>query len=394
MNTKPARFLGQEMDEVLSDLLPDSSLGVKGEGETSELSPQTLRAALEATFAHNQRLKDYIVGLVNSMPLGALLLRSDGRILASNQQARSFMAESDWRTPKAKVQDLWGQLGWPTVPFAHWEWEEGWLTCWDCPLDTPASSAPLRMRFLDNQTSAQEGKRQDRLAAIGEMTGRLAHDIRNPLASIEWFATLLKRSDSITQESRQLIHYLGQSVQTLKGMMDNLLSFSHAYSFQPQSIALEPILAEMKFEMDHLTQKKDLTIQWKLDEGLGQVVVDETLFRQAVQNILLNAIQASNRGDNIFIRGFSESNAGSKKQEHSHSNGFVLYVQDHGCGMTQEEVTKAFHPFYSTRKGGTGLGLSIVKHIIQIHDGLIDLKSEKSQGTVVRLFFPQKRSEA
>lgn len=379
---------------MFPDLTADSSLGVRPEGQAPELPNQTLRAALEATFAHNQRLKDYITGLVNSIPVGALLLRSDGRILAANQQARSLMTGCEWKTSRVKVHDLWSQLGWPTVPFAHWEWEEGWLTCWDCPLDTPASPSPLRMRFLDHYTSGHHGKRQTQLAAIGEMTGRLAHDIRNPLASIEWFATLLKRSDSLTQESGQLIQYLVQSVQTLKGMMDNLLLFSHGFSFQPQSIVLEPILGEMKAEMNHLTQKKALTIRWELDEGLGQVVVDETLFRQALQNILLNAIQASDWGGTILIRGFCEWETDHEKHEYSETNGFVLCVQDHGCGMTQEEITQAFNPFYSTRKGGAGLGLSIVKQILQIHDGAIILQSDKGQGTVVRLFFPQKRSEA
>jgi signal transduction histidine kinase len=69
--------------------------------------------------------------------------------------------------------------------------------------------------------------------------------------------------------------------------------------------------------------------------------------------------------------------------------GIALRIRDHGCGMSKEELSNMFRPFYSKRKGGTGLGLSIVKQIVHIHHGLIDITSQEGKGTTVELFFPQ-----
>ncbi len=379
-----------------SDSILEAPLRSFSMQEPSELSNQTLRGALESLHDQNQRLKQHIVNVVHALPLGAMLLSGNGRIVTQNAQASSFMAGVDWSQPRKYVQEVWGQLGWPSVPFQEWEWEEGWLSCWECPIEVAPRAGALRLRFLKNtpfHTKGEEVIRQ-RWTAIGEMSGRLAHDIRNPLASIEWFATLLERADPRNADFKELIRYLLQAIQTMKRLMGNLLTFSHECSMYPHEVNLAKFMGELEKSVSHLLHKKNVSMNWYVAPNLQQIVVDETLFQRAIQNIMLNAIQASDSDGRIDIRAWREVIPEGAAHEEANVEGFVLSVQDYGCGMTSEEVDKVFHPFYTNRKGGTGLGLSIVKQVIQIHQGLITLTSEKGNGTVVRLFFPQKRSEA
>ncbi|MEE8126272.1 MAG: hypothetical protein V3T42_10695, partial [Nitrospirales bacterium] len=102
-----------------------------------EVSSRTLHLALEAKYAQNQRLHYQMIRLVKSLPVAALLLTQNSRIVASNQYAQSLMTNIDWTKPRNRADELWKILGWPPVPFTHWEWEEGHLSCWEHPLGIP-----------------------------------------------------------------------------------------------------------------------------------------------------------------------------------------------------------------------------------------------------------------
>jgi signal transduction histidine kinase len=307
-----------------------------------------------------------------------------------NQGAQSLLTGVDWKKAKWFVNEIWEGLGWPPVPFTHWEWEGGRLSCWDCPLGGPDQSSSLSIRYLKHEAGSHTGDpaRAHRLATIGEKTGRLAHDIRNPLASIEWFATLLGRDDHPAPERQELADHLIHAIRALDGLVSNLLIFSTPLQEQRQRVNLSALLDDVELLAMYHLRKKRLTIHRHRESALHEMMGNEQLLKQALLNLLLNAIHASQPEGHIEIHCRRKSQSGTSATA-TVVDGVILSIRDEGCGMSKEEVKKAFQPFYSKRKGGTGLGLPIVKDIVHLHQGIIEIISHKGKGTTVELFLPQ-----
>jgi len=234
-----------------------------------------------------------------------------------------------------------------------------------------------------------EEEHQRRLACLGENVGRLAHDIRNPLSSIEWFATLLGR-DSHSQEERQdLANHCIQAIRSLDHLVSNILVMSVPVHSQHEPVNLLKLLDEVELLAMYPLQKKRLTIHRRHDGKLSTIKGHESLLKQGLLNLLINAIHASEPDDSIEIYSGHTSRSLGEKREQRSEEGLVFCIRDHGCGMSEEVLSNMFRPFYSGRKGGTGLGLSIVKQIVHVHHGLIDITSHEGKGTAVELFFPQ-----
>jgi hypothetical protein len=355
------------------------------------ISNTTLKLAFEAKYAETQRLHHRLHRLVKSLPSPALLYNGKGRILAFNQEAQSLMTGVDWKKAKWHVHDLWDCLGWPPVPFTSWEWAEGRLTCWDCPLDDPDLPSGLSIRYLKHESVARkrESDHTHRLALLGEKTGRLAHDIRNPLASIEWFATLLGRDEQPAPERRELTHHLIHAIRSLDGLVSNLLIFSTPLQGQRQRVNLSALFDDVELLATYPLRKKRLTIHRHRESNLHEMTGNEQLLKQALLNLLLNAIHASMPDGHIWIHCRRQLKSGTGATVAAGADGVILSMRDEGCGMSDEERKKAFQPFYSNRKGGTGLGLPIVKDIVHVHQGMIDIISHLGKGTTVELFLPQ-----
>ena len=380
---------------------PMVSLRNKGDWESSwpsldaitepDISRKTLGMALEAKYAETQRLHHFLHRLVKSLPLPALLYNRKGRIVTFNHEAQSLITGIDWKKAKWYVTELWERLGWPLVPFTHWEWEGGRLSCWDCPLGGSDHPASLSIRYLKYEAVSRrdDPEHSHRLATIGEKAGRLAHDIRNPLASIEWFATLLGRADRPISERRDLADHLLHAIRSLDGLVSNLLVFSTPLQRQRQIVNLSALMNDVELLAMYPLRKKRLTIHRHREPNLHEMMGHEQLLKQALLNLLLNAIHASQPDGHIEIHCRRKSQSGTGATVAEGVDGVILSIRDEGCGMSGEELKRAFQPFYSKRKGGTGLGLPIVKDIVQVHQGLIDIISHQGKGTTVELFLPQ-----
>ncbi|GJL57219.1 MAG: hypothetical protein NPIRA03_00760 [Nitrospirales bacterium] len=355
------------------------------------ISSETLSLALEAKYAETQRLHQHLNRLVKSIPLPALLYSRKGRIVTSNHEAQVLMEGIDWKKRNWQVQDLWTRLGWPPAPFSDWKWKAGRLSCWDCPLGGLDQPSSLTVRYLKYGEDAHEEPAEQipRLAAIGEQVGRLAHDIRNPLASIEWFATLLGRDCQSGKERRDLADQLLQAIRSLDGLVSNLLTSSTPLKGNRKCVNLSRLLDDVELLATYPLRVKRLTIRRQREASLHEIIGHEQLLKQALLNLLLNAIQASPSDGHIEIQCRRTSLPASEGTASAGINGVALSIRDEGCGISEEELTRVFQPFYSKRRGGTGLGLPIVKDILQVHQGMIELESLPGKGTTVKLFFPQ-----
>jgi signal transduction histidine kinase len=243
-----------------------------------------------------------------------------------------------------------------------------------------SGSQPLRPR---------EEEHRQRLADLGEKVGRLAHDIRNPLTSIEWFATLLGRDHHSQEERQELADHCIQAVHSLDHLVSNILVASAPLNAGREAVCLLSLFDDVELLAMYPLRKKRLTIHRRREGQLSTIRGHESLLKQVLLNLLMNAIHASEPDSPIEIHGRNESRLVSEHGNQNLEQGIALRIRDHGCGMSREELSNMFRPFYSKRKGGTGLGLSIVKQIVHLHHGLIDITSQQGKGTTVDLFFPQ-----
>jgi signal transduction histidine kinase len=257
----------------------------------------------------------------------------------------------------------------------------------------PSLSLSIGCVDADNSDSQflqpHEKEHHRRLANLGEKVGRLAHDIRNPLSSIEWFATLLGRDHHSQEERQELADHCIQAVRSLDHLVSNILVTSAPLSAGQESVCLLSLFDDVELLAMYPLRKKRLTVHRRRDGQLSTIKGHESLLKQVLLNLFINAIHASEPDSQIEIHCKKESRLVSEHGNQRLEKGVALRIRDHGCGMSKEELSNIFCPFYSKRKGGTGLGLSIVKQIVHIHHGLIDITSQPGKGTAVDLFFLQ-----
>lgn len=227
-----------------------------------------------------------------------------------------------------------------------------------------------RMKQLES-----ENERNRRLTAMGGLITKIAHEIRNPLGSIELFASLLSKD----LEGTPTASYAGRisnSVRHLVNTLDNMLRFSGGVRPVLSPVMLDSVLGELADEFREVFLSSGIVLELHQEGGLP-IQADRGLLRQAFINILLNAFQAMPDGGTIEIRSVRGP------------NGPVVTVSDQGIGMDEETAARLFEPFYSTRDRGTGLGMSIVAGIFEAHHARITVASSPGVGTSITIEFSQ-----
>jgi len=232
---------------------------------------------------------------------------------------------------------------------------------------------------------SERSQRKDRLAAMGEMAAKIAHEIRNPLGSIELFATSLQASLEEQPELQVLAERISSGVKSIDAIISNLLQFvrpNEANRFERFDIY--EALDDSLFFMEHLTDKENgITVKVAYGQRPLFVKGDVELMKQVCLNIILNAIQSMPNGGELCITTTPQSGSCGGKPAC-----FRLRISDSGGGIQPDQVGKIFDPFFTTKERGTGLGLSIVHSIIEMHGGVIDVESTPGSGTTFTIDLP------
>ncbi len=233
--------------------------------------------------------------------------------------------------------------------------------------------------------NSERSQRKDRLAAMGEMAAKIAHEIRNPLGSIELFATSLQASLDGQPDLQLLAERISSGVKSIDAIISNLLQFvrpDEANRFERFDIyeALEDSL----FFMEHLADKVN-DVDVKVAYGPRPLFIkgDVELMKQVCLNIILNAIQSMPGGGELCISTIQ------REMTHGERPAWVeIQISDSGVGIEPGNVSRIFDPFFTTKERGTGLGLSIVHNIVEMHGGIIDVKSTPGNGTIFSIGLP------
>jgi len=262
-------------------------------------------------------------------------------------------------------------------------------TTLDGPIGAPPRVSAIFTDISDTKRLEELHLRAERLEAVAELSSSLAHEIKNPLASIRSSVEQLARSSRSNADEKFLANLIVRESDRLSRLLSEFLDFSRVRVTECRPMDLHQVAeAAIRVVRQHPECGADARI--KLEGGSTPMEGDEDLLHRVVSNLVLNAVQAAGKGAAIVVRtGRAAPNElpGGAGIE----NPVALRVSDNGPGIPDELKGRLFEPFATGRVGGTGLGLAIVQRAVEAHRGLVLVDSKAGQGTTFTVYFPAAR---
>lgn len=221
-------------------------------------------------------------------------------------------------------------------------------------------------------------KRSERLAGLGSLAAGMAHEIRNPLSSIKGFAQYFLKKNPPGSEGQKYSQVIIQEVERLNRVISNLLDFARPKEPLKALVSMEGIIEHCLELIKDDARTKGIEVKPEIEENLPLLWMDKDQITQVLLNITLNGLEALKEGGIFWIRAHIN-------QE---SDALIVEIADNGAGMSGEELSRVFDPFYTTKKTGTGLGLAIAYRIIEKHQGTLTVSSHPGSGSVFRMELP------
>lgn len=227
---------------------------------------------------------------------------------------------------------------------------------------------------LHHDTEAM--KRAERLSAIGQLSAGLAHEIRNPLASIAGAAAILERSPATDDKHRRCVEIIAKESRRLNGLLSTFLNFARPRPPHLKQVDLPRVLEGVVDLAAHGSVQQAITIRTEIDSALPLVECDPEQLEQVLLNLLMNAMEASPNGAEVVM---SARTAGANVE---------IQVVDEGSGVAPEDIDKLFDPFFTTKEHGTGLGLPVAHQIMQQMGGALLAAPNATRGMTFRVLVP------
>jgi len=226
---------------------------------------------------------------------------------------------------------------------------------------------------------AGELKRADRLAAVGELSARMAHEIRNPLAAISGSVQLVALRPCVDEKDKRLFSIILRETDRLDGLLRDFLFYAKPTQPTKVPLVLRRVIADLCALLSTDPRLEGVEIHNRIPEHLV-VRFDKDQCTQIFWNLVVNGAEAIAGNGSITIEA-----AAVRSQERDEVR---ISVADSGSGMSQADLKRVFEPFFTTKKGGTGLGLATVYRIVETHGGSMDVTSAEGKGTTVTVFLP------
>jgi two-component system sensor histidine kinase PilS (NtrC family) len=228
----------------------------------------------------------------------------------------------------------------------------------------------------------REARLRQRLAAVGEMAAGIAHEIRNPLASMSGSIQLLREELPLSEEQAQLMDIVLRESERLNQTIGSFLAYARPQRAAACRLDLRSVVEDAAALLRNSAEVKD-SHRVDLDVPLKPVwyEADENQMRQIIWNLATNGLRAMKGGGRLLLSVGEQRDAAGRLE-------VVLSVQDEGCGIPADEVDSIFQPFRSTFERGTGLGLATVHRIVTDYNGTIQVSSTVGSGTTMRVRLP------
>ena len=219
--------------------------------------------------------------------------------------------------------------------------------------------------------------RSEKLAALGQLAAGIAHEIRNPLTSINILIHSLTENLSSGNSQKEDLKVIEEEIHRINEIVDQFLRFAKPAPPLLKKADVISIFEETLQLLRPQIEKQGIVIQ-KEFQPLPPILMDREQMKQVILNLLLNAVQAMPKGGNLVLKGHIPEG----------DRWIRLSIQDSGVGISCEDINKLFDPFFSTKEGGMGLGLSIAHRIIDQHHGKIEVESTPGEGTLFTVWLP------
>jgi signal transduction histidine kinase len=314
--------------------------------------------------AHSERAKFH--GIFDGLGLASFLIDKQGNIVESNAAAQvlTFQPEEALR----KLKSLKGKRREADLI------DPATGRSWRAVMNTIPSGATLILEeTTERERQRAEMDRLNRLAEIGQMTAAIAHEIRNPLTGIRSAAQMIRELPDAADEFAGIIEH---EAMKLNELCTQFLGFAKPMDLRMQMFDLRDSIQQVRKLIAPQFKAKGVRLGVEIERHLPMIEGDPLRWEQVLQNLMLNALQASQPGGTVVVG--------------ASMNG--LWIEDSGCGMTDEQMQKLFSPFFTTKPQGTGLGLSTVRKILDAHGARITVKSKLNQGTRFEIELPLRRA--
>ncbi|MGD9284546.1 MAG: ATP-binding protein, partial [Desulfobacterales bacterium] len=355
-----------------------------------------LAQSYRATRASLSRIKAFSDNVVENVPIGLLALDHQGNIAAFNKVAEAVL--------QCSAAEVIGQAAVKCIPAAllkeisnsqtHDDIIEKEIECRTAggktvPLEVGASSIKdendvfvgnvlLFKDLTEVRALRREVARSQRLASVGRLAAGVAHEIRNPLSSIKGFATYFKERYPDRPQDQQTSTIMIQEVDRLNRVVGQLLEFARPVPVKPKPVSLQKLLDDSVTLVAERAADKGISIQTQNNARVDEVRIDPDRTNQVLLNLYLNAIDAMEKGGELNVEISANGQGGD----------VVILVSDTGHGIRQEDLSKIFEPYFTTKSTGTGLGLAIAHNTIEAMGGKITVESDRQAGTTFTVTLP------
>lgn len=398
----PLRDIAAQLDRISAgdyDAPVEPATGFAGKGDELGLVSQKITQVgkhLRGVHEIFSTLRDNLNSVMAGLEDGLLLFTRDSRAVMVSPAAEKFLGAPASHFMGRRVNEIF-PAGHPLREALHLNGEELSETAGETVLETAEGSrrvgvsvqairedgermgALVTLRDLDSIESINTQLQvSERLAAVGRLTAGVAHEVKNPLNSMRlWLENLkeaLPRDGDLA--ARQAVQVLDKEIDRLDEVVKRFLDFSRPMEVRLEATNLATLLREVLAVALPQLQKANVEVSQSLLADVPEVFADRDLLKQAVLNLVLNAIEAMPNGGQLRL---TLNRRGDCAE---------IAVADTGIGIPQENRQKIFQLFFTTRPGGSGIGLASTFRIVQLLNGSIDFTSEVGLGTTFRIELP------
>ena len=383
-----------------SDLLHEAFQSFDDAAATLQQSYQTLTSRLEQldtelaernealgrNLCANEELREHLTAIVESLSTGLLVMDTAGTVTRCNQAGEQFLGLTREQIIGNSFADCLkkAQLDGDVYPLTTQQGAA--VTLSRRALQTSEGRHSGSIVLIQDVTAVRELEdrlqRRNRLAAMGEMVGRIAHEIRNPLGSIELFASMLRRDLHGAPALRGYAEHISSSVHMMDRLLTNLLLYTKPDCSHGKWHGTEAIMLDALTLAAHAVANTKIDIRLEVNPQASRIWCDAGQMKQVLLNLILNSIHAMPGSGTLTL-------SASLTEEQAPGGPLLrLAVSDTGVGIAATQRSRIFDPFFTTRDEGTGLGLAIVHAIIEAHRGRIDVESVEGRGTTFTIVLP------
>ncbi len=370
-------------------------------GALSGLLGEDIRKGMERVQVRDEvirKLETFHKNVIDNIPSGILTTDLSGRITLNNDSACAILGKTPEELTGRPLQEVLGGIDGgaersrrdepapprPEIRFVRPDGAEIYLGFSASQMKDPDGNVIGRVVIFQDLTPIRQMEERvriaDRLAGVGEMAAGLAHEIRNPLASIAGSSQLLREAADIPEDASTLLEIIERESKRLNALISDFLSFTGTSLRSLARVRVTSLLREIAEAVRAgEAREKGLLVEDVATKEL-EVEGDAEQLKQVVWNLVRNAVQSTPPGGRVLLDAYEQIRHGTRYA--------VLTVADSGVGIEPQDMERIFNPFFTTKEGGTGLGLSISQRIVHHHKGFIEVRSLPGQGSTFSVFLP------